>query len=143
MPTALMAQRSAGAASTMAPSPSAHSSSSAHQPTGTDTTKRMAAGRPRLAARAVDSVVLGPGVKLMAVASTSRAVNSTRGMGGGRLRGQRQHCSEKKAWPCPKGDSDACAVVPAGFRRSSPHPLLLPEGERSKDRHLAGYWVMC
>ena len=82
MPRALMAQRSAGTATTTAPSPAAHSTSSRLQPTGTATTKRMAAGRPRLAASAVDRVVLGPGVKLMAVASTSRAVNSTRGMGG-------------------------------------------------------------
>ena len=33
-----------------------------------------------MAAMAVDSVVLGPGVKLMAVAKASRAVNSTKGM---------------------------------------------------------------
>ncbi|MOA44740.1 hypothetical protein D3C78_1670600 [compost metagenome] len=36
----------------------------------------MARGRPPLAARAVESVVLGPGEKLIAVASTSSAVNS-------------------------------------------------------------------
>ena len=81
MPTALMPQRNAGAATTTAPTPPAHSSSSAVQPTGTAQTKRSAGRRPRLAASAVDSVVLGPGVKLMAVASASRAVNSARGMG--------------------------------------------------------------
>jgi hypothetical protein len=68
-----------GAASTSAPTPPAHSSSSSDQPTGTAQTKRMAAAR--LAASAVDSVVFGPGEKLMAVASSSRAVNSDRGMG--------------------------------------------------------------
>src|SRR3990167_4992701 len=81
MPTPLMARRSRGAAITRAPTPPAHSSSSADQPTGTAQTKRMACGSPRLAANAVESVVFGPGVKLMAVARTSRAVNSARGMG--------------------------------------------------------------
>ena len=37
----------------------------------------MARRRPRLAASAVDRVVLGPGVKLATVASTRRAVSST------------------------------------------------------------------
>ena len=37
------------------------------QPTGTDTTKRIARRSPRLAASAVDNVVLGPGVKAIAV----------------------------------------------------------------------------
>ena len=36
----------------------------------------MARGSPWLAAIAVDSVVLGPGEKLMAVASSSKALNS-------------------------------------------------------------------
>src|SRR3990167_2408306 len=80
MPTALIARRSSGAATTMAPTPPAHSSSSADQPTGTAQTKRIACGNPRLAASAVDSVVFGPGVKLMAVASARRAVNSAKGM---------------------------------------------------------------
>ena len=83
MPTALMPQRSAGTATTTAPTPPAHSSKSADQPIGTEQTKRIAERSPRLAASAVDSVVLGPGVKLMAVASASRAVNSARGMGRG------------------------------------------------------------
>ena len=81
MPTALIARRSMGAASTSAPTPPAHSSSNADQPTGTAQTKRMACGKPRLAASAVDNVVFGPGEKLMAVASSSRAVNSDKGMG--------------------------------------------------------------
>jgi hypothetical protein len=71
-----MARRSEGIATTSAPMPAAHSASSSVQPTGTATTKRMARGRPPLAARAVESVVLGPGEKLIAVASTSSAVNS-------------------------------------------------------------------
>ena len=37
-----------------------------------------------MAASAVESVVFGPGVKLIAVASTSKAVNSARGMEVGR-----------------------------------------------------------
>jgi hypothetical protein len=36
----------------------------------------MARGSPPLAANAVDSVVLGPGEKLIAVANTNKAVNS-------------------------------------------------------------------
>jgi hypothetical protein len=36
----------------------------------------MARASPRLAAMAVDKVVLGPGEKLMAVASSSKALNS-------------------------------------------------------------------
>ncbi len=43
--------------------------------------KRIARGRPRLAASAVESVVFGPGEKLIAVASTSSAVNSCQFMG--------------------------------------------------------------
>ena len=80
MPTPLMAQRSAGMPVTSAPTPRAHSASSSTQPTGTASTKRRLRRSPWLAARAVESVVLGPGVKLMAVASTSRAVNSWSGM---------------------------------------------------------------
>jgi hypothetical protein len=44
--------------------------------TGTDATKCNAPRSPRLAASAVDRVVLGPGVKLVAVASTSSADHS-------------------------------------------------------------------
>ena len=43
---------------------------------GTAHTKGMARRKPPLAASAVDRVVLGPGVKLIAVASTNKAVNS-------------------------------------------------------------------
>ena len=46
------------------------------QPAGTARQKGMARRKPRLAASAVDSVVFGPGEKLIAVANTSRAVNS-------------------------------------------------------------------
>ncbi len=86
MPTALMAVRRAGMATTRPPMPAAHTSSSADQPSGTAHTKRMAGRRPRLAAMAVDSVVFGPGEKLMAAARTRSAVNSTRGMGVAELR---------------------------------------------------------
>ena len=68
---------SSGTASTSAPRPSAHSAQQqrpAHRHRARQSAAR-AAGR-WLAASAVDSVVLGPGVKLMAVASTSSAVNS-------------------------------------------------------------------
>lgn len=54
---------------------------------GTASTKRRLWRSPWLAAMAVDKVVLGPGVKLMAVARMSRAVNSCRGMAGGVNRG--------------------------------------------------------
>ena len=81
MPSALMTQRSDGAATTSAPMPAAHSVSSSVQPTGTAITKRMARGRPPLAPSAVERVVLGPGEKLIAVASTSSAVNSCQFMG--------------------------------------------------------------
>jgi hypothetical protein len=63
------------------PSPAAHSSSSSPQPKGTATTKRIAWRRPWLAASAADSVVLGPGVKLIAVAKSSSAVSSGMVMG--------------------------------------------------------------
>lgn len=76
-----MAQRSDGAASTSAPMPAAHSNSSRVHPTGTAKTKRIARGRPPLAASVVDSVVFGPGEKLIAVANTSSAVNSCQFMG--------------------------------------------------------------
>ena len=74
--------RSAGSATTRAPRPPAHRLNKIPQPTGTATTKRMARRKPRLAASAVDRVVLGPGVKLVAVESTSRAVNSAACMPG-------------------------------------------------------------
>jgi hypothetical protein len=46
------------------------------QPTGTASTKRMACLSPWLAAMAVDNVVFGPGVKLLTVASTKKALSS-------------------------------------------------------------------
>ena len=70
-------RRSGGSATTMAPTPPAQAVNSSPQPTGTANTKRMACRSPRLAASAVDSVVLGPGVKLAAVHKAIRAVNST------------------------------------------------------------------
>jgi hypothetical protein len=76
-----MAPRSAGCACTSAPRPSAQATSSRPQPTGTPSTKRIAWRRPWLAASAADSVVLGPGVKAMAVEKTSSAVSSGQGMG--------------------------------------------------------------
>ena len=76
MPSALITHVSAGAAITNAPTPAAQMASSKVQPTGTASTKRIARRRPPLAARVVDSVVLGPGEKLIAVAITSSAVNS-------------------------------------------------------------------
>lgn len=77
MPTALMAPLSAGAAITNAPTPLAQSSSKAPQPMGTPQTKRIAGLSPQLAPMAAAMVVLGPGVKLMAVARTRNALNST------------------------------------------------------------------
>jgi hypothetical protein len=53
---------------TKVPRPAAHATSSRHQPKGTASTKRIAWRRPWLAAMAVDSVVLGPGVNAIAVA---------------------------------------------------------------------------
>src|SRR5256885_34489 len=80
MPAALTSHSSSGAATTAAPTPAVLSTSSTHQPTGTARTKRSAGRRPWLAARAVDSVVLGPGLKLMEAASSSKAVSSDGGM---------------------------------------------------------------
>jgi hypothetical protein len=54
----------------------AHRANNIPQPTGTAHTKRMARRRPWLAAMAVDKVVLGPGVKLLTVASTKSALSS-------------------------------------------------------------------
>ena len=71
-----MNRRSAGTATTRAPMPAALSTSSSVQPTGTARTKRIARFRPPLAASAVDSVVFGPGEKLIAVTSTISVVNS-------------------------------------------------------------------
>src|SRR5260221_473340 len=76
MPAALTSHSSSGAATMAAPTPAVLSTSSTHQPTGTARTKRSAGRRPWLAARAVDSVVLGPGLKLMEAASSSKAVRS-------------------------------------------------------------------
>ena len=59
---------SAGTVATSVPRPTALASSSRHQPKGTAITKRMAWARPWLAAIAADNVVLGPGVKAIAVA---------------------------------------------------------------------------
>jgi len=71
-----MPQRKGGKATTKPPKPVAHSANKMPQPTGTAHTKRMARRRPWLAAMAVDKVVLGPGVKLLTVASTNRALSS-------------------------------------------------------------------
>ena len=76
-----MPQRSGGQATTKEPSPVAHSVNSRPQPTGTAQTKRMACRKPWLAAMAVDKVVLGPGVKLLTVASSNRALSSAGVMG--------------------------------------------------------------
>src|SRR4051812_25448435 len=76
MPKALTARRSIGIASTSAPRPSPQASIISVHPVGTATMKPSARRRPKLAASAVDSVVFGPGVKLIAVAKSSSAVNS-------------------------------------------------------------------
>ena len=72
----LTAQLRNGTASSSAPRPSAHKLSNMPQPTGTAKMNGNAWRKPWLAASAVESVVLGPGVKLIAVASTIKAVNS-------------------------------------------------------------------
>ena len=59
-------------------------SMSSVQPVGTAKQKRSARRRPRLAASAVDSVVFGPGEKLIAVQKISSAVNSVALMEKGR-----------------------------------------------------------
>ena len=76
-----MPMRSAGTASNRAPTPPAQMDRSKPQPSGTASTKRIERFKPRLAASAVESVVLGPGVKLATLARTSRAVNSVLFMG--------------------------------------------------------------
>src|SRR5450830_949854 len=76
-----MPMRKGGMATTTAPTPPAHRLNSSPQPTGTDTTNRSARRNPRLAASAVDRVVLGPGVKLAAVHGSSRALSSVLLMG--------------------------------------------------------------
>ena len=76
-----MPQRSAGWATTSEPRPTAHSMNSRPQPTGTAQTKRIARRSPKFAASAVDRVVLGPGVKLVAADNSSRALNSAAVMG--------------------------------------------------------------
>jgi hypothetical protein len=53
------------------------------QPAGTAMQKRSARGRPPFAASAVDSVVFGPGEKLIAVQNSSSAVISALLMGEG------------------------------------------------------------
>ena len=73
---ACTASFNSGTANIKAPRPKLHKLSNKPQPTGTAHTKRSARLRPWLAASAVESVVLGPGEKLMAVASTSRAESS-------------------------------------------------------------------
>src|SRR5665647_1135092 len=75
--------RNGGNAITIAPTPAAHRLNSNAQPTGTASTKRSECLRPKLAASAVDRVVLGPGVKVAAVANSIKAVNSTLVMGYG------------------------------------------------------------
>jgi hypothetical protein len=61
---------------TSAPSPNPQASSSSVQPVGTAKQNRSARLIPWLAANAADSVVLGPGEKLIAVQKASRANNS-------------------------------------------------------------------
>ena len=78
-----MALRSAGRPVTSAPTPSPQASMSITQPAGTAKQKRSVRRRPWLAAIAVDSVVLGPGEKLMAVQNASRAVSSAALIAGG------------------------------------------------------------
>src|SRR5665647_1327672 len=73
--------RNGGNAITIAPTPAAHRLNSNAQPTGTASTKRSECLRPKLAASAVDRVVLGPGVKVAAVANSIKAGNSTLVMG--------------------------------------------------------------
>jgi hypothetical protein len=81
MPLAVTAQRNGGMLITSTPMPAAHKLSNTPQPTATASTKRIARLNPKLAASAADKVVLGPGVKLMAVHSISNAVNSALLMG--------------------------------------------------------------
>jgi hypothetical protein len=64
-------------AMTSAPRPRPEASIIKVQPVGTATMKPSVRRRPWLAASAADSVVFGPGVKLIAVAKTSRAVSSS------------------------------------------------------------------
>jgi hypothetical protein len=75
-PTPNIPQRKLGKAITKAPTPAAHKANNRLQPTGTASTNDSAPRKPRLAAKAVESVVLGPGVKLAAVAKPSKAVSS-------------------------------------------------------------------
>jgi hypothetical protein len=65
------------------PSPLAQIPKSKPHPTGTAKIKGIACANPRLAASAVDKVVLGPGVKLEAPASASKAIHSSGVMGFG------------------------------------------------------------
>ena len=71
-----MAQPSSGTASTSAPTPRVQMPSKIAQPTGTAQIKGSVRRKPWLAASAVESVVFGPGVKLIAVAKVNKAVNS-------------------------------------------------------------------
>jgi len=68
--------RNAGCCVTVAPTPNALSINSAHHPTGTPHTNGMAWRKPACAPMAADNVVLGPGVKLAAVAKAMSAVSS-------------------------------------------------------------------
>ena len=80
MPPNLIARRSGGAASTSAASPRPHSSIISVQPVGTARMNGSARRSPTFAPSAVDSVVFGPGVKLIAVAKLSRAASSSADM---------------------------------------------------------------
>jgi len=71
-----MPKRKAGIATTKAPTPPAHKLKSNAQPTGTAHTNGIARFNPWLAAKAVDRVVFGPGVKLAAVVKANKAVSS-------------------------------------------------------------------
>jgi hypothetical protein len=71
-----MAQRNGGTAKTKAPNPAVLIFNSRPQPTGTANTNLSAARKPALAPMAADKVVLGPGVKLVAVANSSKAPHS-------------------------------------------------------------------
>jgi hypothetical protein len=72
----VIAHFSSGTAATNAPTPAVHRQNNKPQPTGTAQTKCKERNSPRLAAKAVDNAVLGPGVKLLTIAKTSSAVHS-------------------------------------------------------------------
>jgi hypothetical protein len=77
VPPSKITHRKAGTANTKLPKPAMQIANSKPQPTGTATMNLKAERSPWLAAKAVDRAVLGPGVKLAAVDSTNKAVNSS------------------------------------------------------------------